>query len=111
MWSFLILAPAPSLNDDLGFDSGPEPFEIKALVSELPVEPIVRTFLPRLPRGDEYRVDLILGEPADHGRRDKLRPFVRSDMPRGTVQAHQPTEFLHDLLGANLAINEDREAL
>jgi hypothetical protein len=46
MWSFVIVASAPGLDDDPSFGSGPEPFEVQALVPELPVEAFVRSVLP-----------------------------------------------------------------
>ena len=80
MRSIPLVALTQGLDDDLRFVTKPEPLEVQALVSELPVEALVCAVLPRPARIDERRVDLVLREPIDHGCRDELTclPFIGS---------------------------------
>jgi len=78
--SNLVVELPPVFDCNLRIDSILEPLHPEALVSELPVEALVRSVLPGLPGVDRRGLDPGLQEPLQHGARDELRSVVRSKM-------------------------------
>jgi len=55
--------PPPLLDDDLRFDSVPEPLQTEAFVPELAVERLIRAILPGLTRIDQRGIDVRREQP------------------------------------------------
>ena len=59
----VVVALAPSLEDDNRFATGGEPLDAQALIAEFAVEALVAPILPGPPRIDERRLDVLLDDP------------------------------------------------
>jgi hypothetical protein len=66
------------LNDNRDFSTSAEPFDVRALVAEIPVEALHQAVLPRLARRNLRRRDVLALQPVVHGLSDEIEFDVDS---------------------------------
>ena len=72
----LVVMSSPNLDQNLSLLAAAEPLEAEAFVSELVVETLVTSVLPRLARIDGGSLDVSLAEPLENGLGDEFRPVI-----------------------------------
>ena len=86
--TLVIVLGAPRLKDDLRFEQALKEFPVQTLATQLVVEALDVTVLPRATRLDIEGFDLRGGRPVLDGIRDELESVVTPQMP-GSAIAHE----------------------
>ena len=107
----LVVVLTPALDHDLRIDSIAKPLHRQALIAELAVEGLVRAVLPWLARIDERRFDVLAREPSQDRAGQELRAVVGSQVPRSSMPADEPGEYLDHAVAADTASDIDRQRL
>ncbi len=82
MWPHLVVMPTPIFNDDIGFETIPEPLRQQALIPELAIEALVRPVLPWFARINQGRLNPFFNYQTQQRRIDKLWPIVTAQIAR-----------------------------
>jgi hypothetical protein len=101
----------PSFGDHLRMDSVFEPVHRETFITELAVERLIRSVLPRFTGFDERRIDVLFGQPLQHRFRNELGSMIRSQYLRSPVNADQFGEYLDDTARADTPRHVDGQRL
>lgn len=102
--------PAPGLDQDFRLPEIIEDFPRQQLVSELGVEALAVSILPRRAWFDVERLHADALEPIAQGGGDELGAVVGTDMLRRAMMDKQLAQRVEDIAGVQLAFDTDSEA-
>jgi len=88
----MVVELAPLLDEHPGFAQTPAPLPVQALVSQISVEALRESVVPRLARRNERRADPLVAKPAHDHAIGELRYLIRANEGGLAVKAHQPRE-------------------
>ena len=109
-----VVLPAIGLDDDDSLPRRWKPFGVEAFITELAVERLVQSVLPRLARVAVRRRDVSLLEPIAECLRDELRTVVRAQVSWRTSGGHETSDDVDDKVRVQRTkprIHRDRSAL
>ena len=105
MWARGVVVPPPSLDQDLGFPEIEEDFPRQQLVSELGVEALAVSILPRRAWFDVERLHADGLQPVTEGRGDELGAIIGSYVLGCPVTNEQLAQRVEDIPRAQLPLN------
>lgn len=105
----LVVMLPPVFDDDLGFQTVPEPLHRQAFIPELPIEAFRRAVLPRLAGINQRAFYPSFRHPLQERSADKLRTIVATQVTRRTAHADEPGQYVDDPPGADRSCHVDGE--
>lgn len=110
MRSLLVIELPPLLDEDLRFRPTSELLPIQQLITQLAVEALHKTVLPRTAWRNIDRSDILVPQLTHNFGCRELDPVFRSDIGRLAIHAHQPRQSQNDVLRTQAGSGLDREA-
>ncbi len=109
MRPLLVVFVQPLVGNRLRFLDGCEEPPVEAIVAKDRVEALDERILPRTPGIDVPSLDILLRRPLPKSLRYQLRPVVRTNAERSTVQRHQRFQNSDHVTGGQRAAPSARE--
>ena len=101
----MVITLPPVLNDDACFLHGREFFAVQAFVSELAIETLDITILPRASRLDVSRTYIDRFKEPTHSTCDEFRTIIASNELRNSSDREQVNQHVDKVITAQLPAN------